>query len=186
MRAARASERERDVRRRNQPTNQPRGEITAARSYDAARDESNKTQSRKEQHERPEFARADATERPVGARGQQWKHDQRHDAEPHRCPQRDIVDARDHRVQTRFLDEHETEERDDAASETKRSESCEHARCHDNECSDFRCCVDILPAGRRICCDDDGRRAGEQHDGCRLLALRQQPSARGPIPPRAS
>ena len=81
-----------------EPADQPGGEIAAARPDGAARDVSNETQSREEQHERPELAWPDAAERTVGARRQQRQDHQRHHAEPHRRPERHVVDARDHRV----------------------------------------------------------------------------------------
>ena len=143
----------------------------------AASDVSKKAQSREEQHERPQLARPDAAERAVRSGRQQRQHHQRHHAEPHRRPERHVVDARDHRVQPRFFDEYQAEERDDAAGESKRSETSEDARRDDDQRGDFGCGIDILAACGHVGGDDDARCAGEQRDGGSLLAKRQQPSA---------
>jgi hypothetical protein len=63
----------------------------------------------------------------------------------------DIVDPRRQCVQSRFLDEEEARDRDDAARELIRADAREHARDNDDHRRDLGRTIDVLPAGCNIC-----------------------------------
>ena len=162
---AHARERERRVRGRNQAAEDACQRIALARAEGAAGQIAGEAQAREEQHEQPERPRLEAAERSNGTLRQQGQDDDGHHAEASGSPHLGVVQLRDERVESRFLDEQQRRHGDDTGRERQRSQARGHAGPHDDQRSGLGRRVHVHAAGRHVARDDERDGPGRQDDG---------------------
>ena len=172
-------ERQRDARRRDDSPQQTHQRV-AGRTAHALCEVANETQSRKQQHEYPQFARPDAGPRPKWSFRQQRQDHNRHHGKPSRGQHGGLVQPRDEPMKAWFFSEQQDGQCGQRRRQLELPNSTQHPCADDDDRGHFRRGIDVVSARPRVPEKDQGKRAGNQQSGGnREIQCEQEPGNAG-------